>query len=57
MENENTFITASRGENSQIDVCIKKNTMRAWNLQNNDNAFKYTNYYKLWGQANRGRCK
>ena len=57
MENENTFITVSRGDNSQIDIRIKKNTMRAWNLQNNDNAFKYTNYYKLWGQANRGRCK
>lgn len=27
MENENTFITVSRGENSQIDICIKKNTM------------------------------
>ena len=29
MENENTFMTVSRGENSQIDICIKKNTMRA----------------------------
>ena len=29
MENENTFITVSRGDNSQIYICIKKNTMRA----------------------------
>lgn len=29
MENENTFITVSRGDNSQIDIHIKKNTMRA----------------------------
>lgn len=29
MENENTFITVSRGDNSQIDIRIKKNTMRA----------------------------
>ena len=26
MENENTFITVSRGENSQINIYIKKNT-------------------------------
>ena len=26
MENENTFMTVSRGENSQINIYIKKNT-------------------------------